>query len=267
MELEGRKELVDTGKSSRTWSVPTVSRHLAVLNVFQGFFGQKMAVFGAKRAVETEVCHLRTPFPAATVEFLAQTSCDCTSHPYTVVVHRVDHLVARLRQLAPWPGQGRIAAAQGHTMVLRRVDHRVAHWSQPAPGLGQGRTSAAHGHAVVVRRVDHRVAHLSQPALAPGQGPTAAAQRHAVVVRRVDHVVARTSQPAPGLGQGRTAAAQGHALVARTVDHRVAHPSQPARGREQGRTVALRGTRWLWGGLTTLWRDRVSRRQGRDKGE
>ena len=23
MELEGRKELVDTGKSSRTWSVPT----------------------------------------------------------------------------------------------------------------------------------------------------------------------------------------------------------------------------------------------------
>ena len=36
MELEGRKELVDTGKSSRTWSVPTVSLCLAVLNVFQG---------------------------------------------------------------------------------------------------------------------------------------------------------------------------------------------------------------------------------------
>ena len=49
MELEGRKELVDTGKSSRTWSVPTVSLHLAVLNVFQGFFGPKMAVFGPKR--------------------------------------------------------------------------------------------------------------------------------------------------------------------------------------------------------------------------
>ena len=45
MELEGRKELVDTGKSSRTWSVPTVSLRLAVLNVFQGFFGPKMAVF------------------------------------------------------------------------------------------------------------------------------------------------------------------------------------------------------------------------------
>ena len=48
MELEGRKELVDTGKSSRTRSVPTVSLRLAVLNVFQGFFGPKMAVFGPK---------------------------------------------------------------------------------------------------------------------------------------------------------------------------------------------------------------------------
>ena len=46
MELEGRKEFVDTGKSSRTLSVPTVSLRLAVLNVFQGFFGPKMAVFG-----------------------------------------------------------------------------------------------------------------------------------------------------------------------------------------------------------------------------
>ena len=44
MELEGRKELVDTGKSSGTWSVPTVSLRLAVLNVFHGFFGPKMAV-------------------------------------------------------------------------------------------------------------------------------------------------------------------------------------------------------------------------------
>ena len=48
MELEGRKELVDTGKSSRRCSVPTVSLRLAVLNVFQGFFGPKMAVFGPK---------------------------------------------------------------------------------------------------------------------------------------------------------------------------------------------------------------------------
>ena len=48
MELEGRKELVDTEKSSRTCSVPTVSLRLAVLNVFQGIFGPKRAVFGPK---------------------------------------------------------------------------------------------------------------------------------------------------------------------------------------------------------------------------
>ena len=48
MELEGRKELVDTRKSSRMCSVPTVFLRLAVLNVFQGFFGPKMAVFGPK---------------------------------------------------------------------------------------------------------------------------------------------------------------------------------------------------------------------------
>ena len=45
MELEGRKELVDTGKSSRTCIVPTVSLCLAVLNVFQGFFGPKNGHF------------------------------------------------------------------------------------------------------------------------------------------------------------------------------------------------------------------------------
>ena len=48
MELEGCKELVDTRKSSCPCSVPTVSLRLAVLNVFQGFFGPKMAVFGPK---------------------------------------------------------------------------------------------------------------------------------------------------------------------------------------------------------------------------
>ena len=48
MELEGRKELVDTGKSSRTWNVCTVSLRLAILNRFPGLFGPKMAVFGPK---------------------------------------------------------------------------------------------------------------------------------------------------------------------------------------------------------------------------
>ena len=82
MELEGRKELVDTGKSSRTCSVPTVSLRLAVLNVFQGFFGPKMAVFGPKlQFLKLRSAPLRIPFPAATVEFLAQTLCGCPSHP------------------------------------------------------------------------------------------------------------------------------------------------------------------------------------------
>ena len=48
MGLEGRKELVDTGKSSRTCSVLTVSLRLTVLNVFRGVFGPKMAHFGPK---------------------------------------------------------------------------------------------------------------------------------------------------------------------------------------------------------------------------
>ena len=48
MELEDCKELVDTGKSRRTWSVPTVSLRLPILNVFHGLFGPKMAVFGPK---------------------------------------------------------------------------------------------------------------------------------------------------------------------------------------------------------------------------
>ena len=42
IELEGRKGLVDTGKSSHMWSIPTVSLRLAVLNVFRGFFGPKV---------------------------------------------------------------------------------------------------------------------------------------------------------------------------------------------------------------------------------
>ena len=62
MELEGRKELVDTGKSSRMWSVPTDSLRLAVLNVFQGLFGPKMAVFGPK------------------LQFLKLRSATCESH-------------------------------------------------------------------------------------------------------------------------------------------------------------------------------------------
>ena len=66
MELEGRKELVDTGKSSRTCSVPTVSLRLAVLNRFQGFFGPKMAVFGPKLQflkLRSATCESRSRLP------------------------------------------------------------------------------------------------------------------------------------------------------------------------------------------------------------
>ena len=66
MELEGRKELVDPGKSSRTCSVPTVSLRLAVLNVFQGFFGPKMAIFGPKLQflkVRSATCESRSRLP------------------------------------------------------------------------------------------------------------------------------------------------------------------------------------------------------------
>ena len=82
MELEGHKELVDTGKSSGTWSVPTVSLCLAVLNVFQGFFGPKMAVFGPKLQflkLRSATCESRSRPPP--LSFLLKTLCDCTSHP------------------------------------------------------------------------------------------------------------------------------------------------------------------------------------------
>ena len=67
MELEGREGLVDTGKSSRTWSVPTVYLRLAILNVFYGFFGPKMAVFGPKLQIlklRSATCESRSRPPA-----------------------------------------------------------------------------------------------------------------------------------------------------------------------------------------------------------
>ena len=40
-------------------------------------------------------------------------------------------------------GVGKMAAAEGHTVVVMRVDHLVAHPSRPAPRPGQGWTAAA----------------------------------------------------------------------------------------------------------------------------
>ena len=68
MELQGRKELVDTGKSSRTCNVPTVSIRLAVLNGFHGFRGPKMAVFGPKLQflkLRSATCESRSRPPPA----------------------------------------------------------------------------------------------------------------------------------------------------------------------------------------------------------
>ena len=67
VQFKGRKGLVDTGKSSRTWSVPTLSLCLAVLNGFQGYFGPKMAVLGPKLQflkLRSATCDTRSRPPA-----------------------------------------------------------------------------------------------------------------------------------------------------------------------------------------------------------
>ena len=46
VELEGKKGLLGTGQSRRTWSVATVSLRLAVLSGFRGPFGLKTVVLG-----------------------------------------------------------------------------------------------------------------------------------------------------------------------------------------------------------------------------
>ena len=73
VELEGKKGLFDTVKSSRTWSVATVSLRLAVLTKFGGHFGPKKAVLGHKmRSFGRAPPDLAPPPRAATGEFLAQ---------------------------------------------------------------------------------------------------------------------------------------------------------------------------------------------------
>ena len=84
MELEGRKGLVDTGKSSRTWSVHTVSLRLAILNVFQVFFGPKTAAFGPKLQflkLRSATCESRSRPPPLSFLLKLVIGCDCTSHP------------------------------------------------------------------------------------------------------------------------------------------------------------------------------------------
>ena len=73
VELKGTRGLFDTVKSSRTWSVATVSLRLAVLTRYGGRFGPKKAVLGHKmRSFGRAPPELAPPPRAATDEFLAE---------------------------------------------------------------------------------------------------------------------------------------------------------------------------------------------------
>ena len=73
VELKGTIGLFDTVRSSRTWSVATVSLRLGVLPGFCGYFGRKMAVFGSNlRRFGRGPPNLGSTPRAAIAEFLAQ---------------------------------------------------------------------------------------------------------------------------------------------------------------------------------------------------
>ena len=73
VELKGTRGLFDTAKSSRRWSVATVSLRLDVLPGYGGYFGRKKAVFGPKlRRFGRAPPDLAPPPRAATGEVLAQ---------------------------------------------------------------------------------------------------------------------------------------------------------------------------------------------------
>ena len=73
VQLKGTGGLFDTGKSSHTWNVATISLRLGVLPGFWGQFGRKMAVFGPKLRRFGRAPPNLAPRPRATTgEFLAQ---------------------------------------------------------------------------------------------------------------------------------------------------------------------------------------------------
>ena len=73
VELKGTRGLFDTVKSSRTWSVATVSLGLVVWSGFRGCFGPKKAVLVHKmRSFGRAPPDLAPPPRAATGEFVAQ---------------------------------------------------------------------------------------------------------------------------------------------------------------------------------------------------
>ena len=73
VELKGTRGLFDTVKSSRTWTVATVSLRLGVSPGFGGYFRRKMAVFGPKlRRFGRAPPDVAPPPRGATSELLAQ---------------------------------------------------------------------------------------------------------------------------------------------------------------------------------------------------
>ena len=73
VELKGIRGLFDTARSSRTWTIASVSLCLGVLPGFGGYFGRKMATFGPKlRSFGRAPPDLAPPPRAATGKFLAQ---------------------------------------------------------------------------------------------------------------------------------------------------------------------------------------------------
>ena len=63
MEVEGRKGLVDMGKSRRTWSVPTVALHLAVLKGSRAFLAQKCLLLALNCSFRNTGPPLANPVP------------------------------------------------------------------------------------------------------------------------------------------------------------------------------------------------------------
>ena len=73
VQLDGKKGLLVTGRSRRTWCVGTVCLRLAVLTGFRGRFGPKKAGFGHKlRFFVRAPPDLAPPPRGATGDFLAQ---------------------------------------------------------------------------------------------------------------------------------------------------------------------------------------------------
>ena len=93
-----------------------------------------------------------------------------------------------------------------------------------------------------------------------------AAKGHAVDVMRLEHPRVCPSQPAPGAGQGQLRLGGTHCLCGGlTTLWRIQLTRR--QGRVGGRRMRLRGLQWLCGGLITLWCTQVSRRQGRGGAE